>query len=403
MIVNTAFHSHSLEVFQSNLDLLKLEKFDFDSVEGAEDAVASRRFRYVPGKPHKRSSALSSISNAVQIGDEPEFITGGMELAKRRNQGTRSASYRCASKPSSYLTALYGQSVKSLGTVRNSFKPPVKTDCVEHMPISTKPVSSEDHSQLAESSSEATTSGNETIRNCDPKLIDQILCEIIHRQPSVTWDEVAGLESAKRAIREMVIWPMLRPDIFTGLRAPSKGMLLFGPPGTGKTLIGKCIASQCKATFFSVSASSLTSKWVGEGEKLVRALFAVARDRLPSVIFIDEVDSLLTQRSDGEHESSRRLKNEFFSQMDGLGISKEERLLVVGATNRPQELDEAARRRFAKRLYIPLPDKTARVEIVQHLLHNQRHTLTDSEIATVGDLTDGEFSLTLFITLPFWR
>ena len=98
----------------------------------------------------------------------------------------------------------------------------------------------------------------------------------------------------------MVVLPMMRPDIFTGLRAPPKGLLLFGPPGTGKTLIGKCIASQSGSTFFSISASSLTSKWVGEGEKMVRALFAVAKVHQPSVVFIDEIDSLLTSRSEGQ-------------------------------------------------------------------------------------------------------
>ena len=98
----------------------------------------------------------------------------------------------------------------------------------------------------------------------------------------------------------MVVLPMMRPDIFTGLRAPPKGLLLFGPPGTGKTLIGKCIASQSGSTFFSISASSLTSKWVGEGEKMVRALFAVAKVHQPAVVFIDEIDSLLTSRSEGQ-------------------------------------------------------------------------------------------------------
>ena len=122
-------------------------------------------------------------------------------------------------------------------------------------------------------------------------------------------------------------------------------MLLFGPPGTGKTLIGKCIASQSGSTFFSISASSLTSKWIGEGEKMVRALFAVARVHQPSVVFIDEIDSLLSQRSESEHEASRRIKTEFLVQLDGATTEGDERILVVGATNRPQELDEAARRR----------------------------------------------------------
>jgi SpoVK/Ycf46/Vps4 family AAA+-type ATPase len=150
---------------------------------------------------------------------------------------------------------------------------------------------------------------------------------------TTTWSDIAGLNDAKRSITEIVVWPMQRPDIFTGLRKPPKGLLLFGPPGillsksvssvlyliiligTGKTLIAKCIASQTKATFFCVSSSSLTSKWLGESEKLVRALFAVARSRQPAVIFIDEVDSLLQERSENEDESTRRIKTEFLVQI----------------------------------------------------------------------------------------
>lgn len=155
---------------------------------------------------------------------------------------------------------------------------------------------------------------DERLANIDPRLIEMIRNEIMHRVDNITWDSIAGLEHAKNSIKEIVVWPMLRPDIFKGLRGPPKGLLLFGPPGTGKTMIGKCIASQAKATFFSISASSLTSKWVGEGEKMVRALFAVARCSQPAVIFIDEIDSLLTQRTDGEIEASRRIKTEFLVQ-----------------------------------------------------------------------------------------
>lgn len=152
------------------------------------------------------------------------------------------------------------------------------------------------------------------LRAIDPKLLETIRNDIIGKVDQVGWDHIAGLDHAKRTIKEIVIWPMLRPDIFTGLRGPPKGLLLFGPPGTGKTMIGKCIASQAAATFFSISASSLTSKWVGEGEKLVRALFTCARVMQPSVVFIDEIDSLLSQRTDGEFEASRRIKTEFLVQ-----------------------------------------------------------------------------------------
>lgn len=230
---------------------------------------------------------------------------------------------------------------------------------------------------------------DERLKNFEPKIIELIMSEIMDHGPPVAWDDIAGLEFAKTTIKEIVVWPMLRPDIFTGLRGPPKGILLFGPPGTGKTLIGKCIACQSGATFFSISASSLTSKWVGEGEKMVRALFAIARCHQPAVIFIDEIDSLLSQRTDGEHDSSRRIKTEFLVQLDGAATAAEDRILVVGATNRPQEIDEAARRRLAKRLYIPLPEATARSQIVTNLMSQEKNQLREEELDCVVTATEG--------------
>lgn len=230
---------------------------------------------------------------------------------------------------------------------------------------------------------------DERLKHIEPKMIELIKSEIMDCNTTLHWDDIAGLTFAKTAIREAVVWPMLRPDIFTGLRRPPKGILLFGPPGTGKTLIGKCVASQSKSTFFSISASSLTSKWIGDGEKMVRALFTVARVHQPSVIFIDEVDSLLSQRSDKEHESSRRIKTEFLVQLDGATTDSDERILVIGATNRPQELDEAARRRFVKRLYIPLPEYEARLQLIRKLIVKEKHQLDDGHFALVAERSDG--------------
>ncbi len=122
---------------------------------------------------------------------------------------------------------------------------------------------------------------------------------------------------------------------------------------------------------------------------MVRALFAVARVHQPSVVFIDEIDSLLSSRSDSEHESSRRIKTEFLVQLDGASTVGEERILVVGATNRPQDLDEAARRRLVKRLYVPLPELPARIQIIQNLLKSQAHELQEDEYGYIGDLTEG--------------
>lgn len=225
--------------------------------------------------------------------------------------------------------------------------------------------------------------------NLDEHILERVRNEILEGNVELTWDDIVGLKDVKKAINEIVLWPMMRPDIFTGLRGPPKGLLLFGPPGTGKTMIGKCIASQCKATFFSISASSLTSKWVGEGEKMVRALFYLARKMSPSVIFIDEIDSLLSQRSENENEGSRRIKTEFLVQFDGAAVSDADRILVVGATNRPQEIDEAARRRLVKRIYVPLPDASNRMLMVKNLIANYPNNIDDANLMRIGELTDG--------------
>ncbi|KAI6242052.1 AAA domain-containing protein [Aphelenchoides fujianensis] len=163
------------------------------------------------------------------------------------------------------------------------------------------------------------------LKAMDKNIIDMIKSEIIVLDLSLSWSDVVGLEGAKSALREIIVLPSIRPDLFRHLRKPSKA----GPAGTGKTMIGRCVANQCKATFFNISASASD---VGEGEKLVRALFRIARLKEPSVIFIDEVDSLLSTRRESEHESSRRIKTEFLVQMDGIASNSGERLFVLAAT-----------------------------------------------------------------------
>ena len=227
------------------------------------------------------------------------------------------------------------------------------------------------------------------LRGIDAELVERIENEILEIGQPVCFDDIAGLNFAKQCIEEMIVWPVRNPEFYTGLRQLPKGLLLFGPPGTGKTVLGKAIAHECKATFFSISASSLTSKWIGEGEKLVRALFAVAASKQPAVVFIDEIDSLLTQRSSDENEASRRIKTEFLVQFDGTATSQDDIVLVIGATNRPQELDEAARRRFVRRLYIPLPDPQTRCQLLSHLLKKNENTLSQEEIQDLGHLTEG--------------
>ena len=249
----------------------------------------------------------------------------------------------------------------------------------------------------------------------DAMAAKAIFNEIVVHGDEVRWSDVAGLEVAKNALRETVVYPFLRPDLFMGLREPARGMLLFGPPGTGKTMLARAVATESRSTFFSISASSLTSKYLGESEKLVRALFALAKLMAPSIIFVDEIDSLLSQRSgSGEHEATRRIKTEFLIQWSDLqraaagregpgagsggggtgGTSKERgdpnRVLVLAATNLPWAIDEAARRRFVRRQYIPLPEPETRATQLRTLLSQQKHSLTDTDIAELVDVTEGK-------------
>ncbi|XAR54115.1 Microtubule-severing ATPase [Bertholletia excelsa] len=223
----------------------------------------------------------------------------------------------------------------------------------------------------------------------DAKLVEMINSVIIDRSPSVKWEDIAGLEKAKQALLEMVILPTKRRDLFTGLRRPARGLLLFGPPGTGKTMLAKAVASESQATFFNVSASSLTSKWVGEGEKLVRALFMVAVSRQPSVIFIDEIDSVMSTRLANEHDASRRLKSEFLVQFDGVSSNSDDLIIVIGATNKPQELDDAVLRRLVKRIYIPLPDAHVRGLLLKHKLKGQAFSLPAADLERLVQQTEG--------------
>lgn len=154
--------------------------------------------------------------------------------------------------------------------------------------------------------------------NLDPAIVKSIEETILDSSPNVTWDDIKGLADVKKILQETIVLPTIRPDIFRGLLSPAKGILLYGPPGTGKTMLAKAIATECKSTFFNCSASTLTSKWMGEGEKLMKALFQMAADQAPAVIFIDEIDSIMGARGGQEHEASRRLKTEFLIQFDGV-------------------------------------------------------------------------------------
>ena len=232
----------------------------------------------------------------------------------------------------------------------------------------------------------------------DQELYDRIENEIINNNLNVSFSDVVGLDNVKQALLEAVILPSQRPDIFIGPRAPPKGLLLFGPPGNGKTFIAKALASECNATFFSISSSTLTSKYVGQGEKLVRVLFECARNKAPSIIFIDEIDSILTSRGgDNEQESSRRMKTEFLIQFDGVqsdnNNNNKGRVLLIGATNLPWELDDAALRRFPKRILVNKPDNKQRGYLIKKILYASNNKLnvkiSDKQLNEIIELTQG--------------
>ncbi|KAF8032412.1 hypothetical protein BT93_D1356 [Corymbia citriodora subsp. variegata] len=239
--------------------------------------------------------------------------------------------------------------------------------------------------EKAASAKPAQDSGN----GYEAKLVEMINTAIVDRSPSVKWEDVAGLDKAKQALMEMVILPTKRRDLFTGLRRPARGLLLFGPPGNGKTMLAKAVASESEATFFNVSASSLTSKWVGEAEKLVRTLFMVAISRQPSVIFMDEIDSIMSTRLANENDASRRLKSEFLIQFDGVTSNPKDLVIVIGATNKPQELDDAVLRRLVKRIYIPLPDENVRRLLLRNKLKGQSFSLPSGDLERLARDTEG--------------
>jgi len=212
---------------------------------------------------------------------------------------------------------------------------------------------------------------------------------VLQEPPDIHWDEIIGLEDAKKAIKESVVYPSLRPDLFP-LGWP-RGILLFGPPGCGKTLLAAAVANEIKATFISIDAASIMSKWLGEAERNVARIFKVARERakdMPSIIFIDEVDSLM-----GMHRlevgGETRVRNQFLKEMDGI-IDKKKFLhvYVIGSTNKPWTLDVPFIRRFQKRIYVPPPGYQERLGIFKLYTSRLRLSL-DVELEELARLTEG--------------
>ncbi len=240
--------------------------------------------------------------------------------------------------------------------------------------------------QLEEKSTEPIAFAKRGSSESDSDLDDMLLT----KKPSIRFEDIADLEHAKKAIREAIIYPIKRPDLFP-LGWP-RGILLFGPPGCGKTMLAAAVANEVDAIYFEVDASNIMSKWLGEAEKKVARLFKVARDKnregKPVIIFIDELDALLGVYS-SEVGGEVRVRNQFLKEMDGL-LDKDSKhhIYVIGATNKPWKLDDAFVRRFNKRIYIPLPNKEARLQLFR--LYTKSLKLSDDvNLEKLAELTEG--------------
>ncbi|SCA48374.1 AAA family ATPase, putative [Plasmodium ovale] len=221
----------------------------------------------------------------------------------------------------------------------------------------------------------------------DVNVVRYALSMKMNANEQVKESDIIGLYDIKKIIKDKIVNVILRPDLFTGLNRAAKGILLFGPPGTGKTMIAKWVASSCNCSFYNVNTSSLFSKYIGETEKIVTSLFKCAEVDNPSILFFDEIDSLLGMRKKDEDDTTIRIKNQLLQMIDGINTKKDVIIVIIGATNRPDMIDDAALRRFNKRVYIPLPDLQARKEQIRYIISKHTHSgfqLTEQELDIIS-------------------
>eukprot|EP00731_Ephydatia_muelleri_P026333 Em0018g433a len=257
-----------------------------------------------------------------------------------------------------------------------------KTINIESGPNSQK---SKDHELEEEGGGEE---GCDDEEEDDIKLKDQLSGAIVQEKPNVQYENIAGLQAAKEVLKESVILPLKFPHLFTGKRKPCQSILLYGPPGTGKSTLAMAVATEADSTFFSISGSDVVSIWLGESDRFIRNLFELARANKPAIVFIEELDIAFGAHSDSESDATRRIKTEFLVQMQEVGRDNDG-LFVLGASNAPWKLNAAIRRRFKKRIYIPLPDEMARRCIFELNIGNTPCKLSSEDLSQLAKMTAG--------------
>ncbi|KAJ8637699.1 hypothetical protein MRB53_011966 [Persea americana] len=378
-----------------------------------------RSFKEIPGSRRAASPPISSKSGGFVFQPLDEYPTSSVtsaddpdvwrppsrdpqqQYANRRSTRTGQAGVRKSSQDATWARGsarpgTAGRGAKSNAPSRTNSG--VRASTASGLPTKKGNASAKSNSSKTDSlnvDAEEGKSRRGQYEGPDPDLAEMLERDVLETSPGVRWDDVAGLNEAKRLLEEAVVLPLWMPEYFQGIRRPWKGVLMFGPPGTGKTLLAKAVATECGTTFFNVSSATLASKWRGESERMVRCLFDLARAYAPSTIFIDEIDSLCNARgASGEHESSRRVKSELLVQVDGVNNSStgedggRKIVMVLAATNFPWDIDEALRRRLEKRIYIPLPNYESRKELIRINLKTVE-VAPDVNIDAVARRTDG--------------
>ncbi|WCJ26391.1 P-loop containing nucleoside triphosphate hydrolases superfamily protein [Euphorbia peplus] len=368
--------NHIMEVLSSN----DLDCDELDTICMTDTLVLSNYIEEI---------VVSAVSYHLMNNKDPEYRNGKLIISSKSLSHGLSLfqENQCSGKDTLKLEAQVESSKETRGVGANvetkvdtATKPETRTE-IEKVAAAVK--ADADKSLAPATKAPEIVPDNEFEKRIRPEVIPA-------SDINVNFADIGALEEIKESLQELVMLPLRRPDLFKGgLLKPCRGILLFGPPGTGKTMMAKAIAKEAGASFINVSMSTITSKWFGEDEKNVRALFTLAGKVSPTIIFVDEVDSMLGQRTRvGEHEAMRKIKNEFMTHWDGLLTKQGERILVLAATNRPFDLDEAIIRRFERRILVGLPSPENREMIFKTLLSKEKveEGLDFKELAT---LTEG--------------